>query len=373
MNKSNSWKSLNDTFRDSGTTPPRRICLTSVNPSRLKHKLQPLPITKKYVHSNKASQNKENDTRSLKITRHSESIGRSRPSTMVTNENICDSSDSDGVIFHDPDYDDVVVASTTPTSRNIPLSIFTRSKSNSEQTATNANWPKSSVAAMTRTTMKKTGTNFRAIFSQRVTTAEQKQLEDSIIDSDDEDLAEKSFDLKRTKTATMNLRRFVAVTKDCSSEPSISSGSSIQCSSPADVFIDTQSSGLSIVDYQLPKSHQPEYSTKRKKIKSGGLVEQLRNSISRRKSNTAFWIYERQTNLIKCGEKVCITDIENQYGQTLLHCICSNGDKRIVCLNTDSKKRPMPHVGMSMEIEFDTSGYQLGEAIAYPNAYKLLL
>lgn len=91
---------------------------------------------------------------------------------------------------------------------------------------------------------------------------------------------------------------------------------------------------------------------KKRKVrpKKGGLVEQLRKSLSQAKSDVLFWQHHRSADLIPPGILVSVDRVENTYGRILIHANV-NGKPTIfsLCSRTVTVAE-----GDLIEVEFDS-------------------
>lgn len=370
MNKSNSWQTLKDTFKD--TKPvPQKVSPFNRTSLKRKGKIRPLSLSPatKYIDLTKSDDSKENSI--------AKSASKKRPATTVRNvtqalNQDSDVDDDDGVIYHDPDYDDIPLPSSNPKlARNIQLPFTTTRENILESTLRPPN------KSNNNTGKQAAWSNLQATFAYRSLSKEMEQLENSIIDSDDDEIQATGCSAK----SITKRKRYTPRAKRRRSDPVIEfSESPILTQGDTDIFIDTQSSGRTIVaasPQQAAVSSAPlQQSPKRKRIKKGGLVESLQDAINRAKSNLSFWLNERQSDLIKSGEIVCISKIEEQYGRILIHCQFSDNEIRIICLNSNHRILQQLTIGKSIEVEFDPDGYTLDSienCKIYPNVYKIRL
>lgn len=329
MNKSNPWKSLENTFKDTDR-PQRRRSLPKSN--KLKSKLKPLR---------------------LEICRRPQAKVSSAFDSIAS-----DSSDNEDTII------DAVPTIQKPSSSLEITSTPSNSKQNKEENVSSSRYIKTE-----STNRKSSWPNLRE-FNRRHITVAQKQLEDSIIESDSDDAIQASPPIAASSKLLTSAKRQLSEQIDIASD---SSSTQHSAQDMAEYIIDTQSSGQSLSAYRVSEPSPVKGSPKRKRFKKGGLVEQLRTSINRAKSNHLYWMHEREAGLNRCGDFVRIDDIEHNYGKTVLRCTLPNGGQKIACLQPDLKSASSIKIGMSIEIDFDSTGHQLDDAVAYANVFKIKL
>lgn len=201
--------------------------------------------------------------------------------------------------------------------------------------------------------------HIKNIFDGTRVTIKQAALEDSIIAADSED---DDDDNRRRSTVVANTS--MPLTRlDLDHRPA------------SQVTIESVSSFGSI-QYLSQRPIAPmQKSQKRPKVVKGGLTELLQRSISKAKSDHAFWLNDRQ--MTAPGERVLIEKIDRDCGRILVHCVPLNGhndDVKIFCLDPDSKRLSSLGVGKSIEVEFNTNEYRLdSHTICYPNVTNILL
>lgn len=212
----------------------------------------------------------------------------------------------------------------------------------------------------TPTPMRAHVTHIKNIFDGTRVSIEQAALEDSIIATDSEDDDEdnrRQYSIVANTTMPLNSSR-------------------LDLDRPASqMTIDSVSSFGSIQYLSQPHIAPMQKTQKRPKVVKGGLTELLQRSISKAKSDHAYWLNERQMNAP--GERVLIERIERDCGSILVHCLPlndRNDNVKIFCLDPDSKRLSSLSVGKSIEVEFNTNGYQLdSHTICYPNVTNILL
>ena len=332
MNRSNTWNSLQNTFRGS-CVPVQKRKTTKDTPSPVLRKSNPLniSITKhsrgesdSVVIADSDEENcDENQTGQPWKKKH-------RPATRKPLQE----NESDSDVIDDSNYDDVDCTHCDNIAQKqagkVRLAFSPRKEeAQAKFTGLKAN--------------RRNSQNFERTFNS--STIDQKCLEETIVDSDDDidEAAKKSHS---------------------------------QCSSK-EVFIDTQSSTTSIKwkAAELPMSVAPNLqSPKRNRCKKGGLVEQLRQVVNRSKSELIFWMNERKSELRSPGERVRVLKCETSYGRVLLHCETVNGGEKIICLDPSYRKLNQLEVGKLIEIEFDSNFDYLidGRCHVYPGAFKVL-
>lgn len=139
--------------------------------------------------------------------------------------------------------------------------------------------------------------------------------------------------------------------------------------------IDTQSSQRSI-KFPSQAVYDPNKTRSEKPIKpvEGGWVEMLNKAINRSKSELAFWLNERTSNLNEPGETMRIEKRENSYGRVLLHCKCLDDTIKILFVDPAHKKLSALKVGKIIEVGFDSPGYEIEKNVySYPDVTKILL
>lgn len=188
------------------------------------------------------------------------------------------------------------------------------------------------------------------VFNGNRVANEQATLEDSIIDTDTDDEDDAAERSTHATTTAMPLNVHLDSQKSIlvrpSSEPtidSVSSFGSFQCQSQTQI-------------------EPAQKSQKRPKVMKGGLGDTLQRAIRKAKSDHAFWLNERQSTLTAPGECVIVKKIERSFGRVLVHCgplDDSDGDVKVFCVDPDSKKLRFLDVGKTIEVDFNTNGYQL--------------
>lgn len=98
-----------------------------------------------------------------------------------------------------------------------------------------------------------------------------------------------------------------------------------------------------------------------KKCIKNGLVEALNKIISKTKSDQSFWINDRLADLIQPGEKLCIEKISESYGRILIRCSNGINIKKTLCFDPLYKKIPSLQIGKTIEVCFDSEGYELDD------------
>lgn len=372
MDKSNSWKSLKETFKGTKNVPQKRSPFNQMLTKRIR-KIQPLSLSPatKYIDLTKLDDGKENIiTKSNSNKRPASRLANVTQQTIQLTHIFDADDDNDGVIYHDPDYDDIPLPSSTPkSSKNIQLPFTTTRQDILETSIRTPNRSNKT----NNITIKQSLANLNKTFTNRSLSKELEQLENSIIDSDeDENNASDCTSKSITAHAPKAKRHYFEPVIDASESPNATQNE-------PEIFIDTQSSGRTIETVSSQRvavtPSAPQQSPKRKRVTKGGLAKSLQDTINRAKSNLSFWLNERQSDLIKSGEMVEIVNIEEQYGRGLLHCQCSNDEIRIICLNSNNRKLHLLTVGKFIEVEFDSDGYVLDpvkNTKIYSNVYKIM-
>lgn len=373
MSQSHSWKSIKQAF--SSTSPLRKLNRSRRDQLKKSKKRRSLR-TLSFIDASD-EENVQNNSINLKST----------PRTLKTkcsffNKNLLNSStrinrnaqsDSDEVIDsdQDPTESNLLSCNNVKRSRN-NRQLFIEKPTASESTNKDARETDTDHCSKK---IKRHLINIQNTFNGNSTLLEHSLLENSILDSDSDD-ADISIHTETTPKR---------IPHNCSVESvnpviiySDLSNSNISRNSPLPENIIQSGSSLSLRCNSQNIVRTPTLnrkSPKRKKCLKGGLVELFKQTVNRSKSNVSFWLNERQSELIRPGERISIEKIEHSYGRVLVFC-CSRQDNtiKILCIDPESKKLPLMQIGKSMEVEFDVMGYQIDEkTIFYPNISKILI
>lgn len=121
-----------------------------------------------------------------------------------------------------------------------------------------------------------------------------------------------------------------------------------QVSQQQETLIDTQHSITPPVQPFLATAFKGP-KKRRVRIVKGGMVERLKKSLSKAKSNLLFWQHHRSAELIEPGTIVTVKRVENTYGRILIHADINNV-KTIFCLCSSSLE---VREGDIIEVNFD--------------------
>lgn len=186
------------------------------------------------------------------------------------------------------------------------------------------------------------GTNTTGLFSwtnMQRTKTDTIQIEDSLSDSDAKTLIDESSDSSPSSASNRN-----------------------------ETVIETQDSITPPVAPFVPDANKEPKKRKVRMIK-GGMVEQLKKTLSHAKSNVLFWQHHRSVDLVPSGTIVTVNRVEHTYGRILIHSKVGGADTIFSLCSKLTDVRE----GDVIEVDFDSEHKHMTDThVFYPYVDKVL-